>query len=285
MNYRHAYHAGNFADVVKHVVLARVIAYMTQKPQPFRVIDTHAGAGLYDLAGAEAAKTGEWRDGVARLFETDIPAAVAPLLAPYLEAVRAVNAPGDLRYYPGSPLMARHLMRRGDPLVANELRPEDCAALKAALKGAPDRKVDQKVGTKVLAIDGWQAVKSLLPPPERRGVILIDPPFEDAHEFENLKLAAAEGLRRFASGVFLIWYPVKNREAANRFLNALKQPRDTKVLDVRLSVCTAEPGLGLTETGVVIVNPPFTLAAELAVVLPFLASLLSVGKGSGYDLS
>ena len=143
MNYRHAYHAGNFADVVKHVLLARVLTYMKLKPQPFRVIDTHAGAGRYDLTGVEAGKTAEWRDGIGRLIDADMPADVAGLLAPYLDAVASVNMPGALTFYPGSPVIARHLMRAGDTLVANELHPDDFAFLKAELRRAPDTKVVQ----------------------------------------------------------------------------------------------------------------------------------------------
>lgn len=276
MNYRHAYHAGNFADVFKHVVLTRVLEYMKQKPQPFRVIDTHAGAGLYDLTGVEAAKTGEWRDGIARLFEAGIPEPVAALLAPYIAAVKSVNAAGDLRFYPGSPLIARYLMRRSDVLVANEFHGDDGAALKVRMRGQPQ--------AKVLTIDGWQAVKSLLPPKERRGVILIDPPFEDADEFYNLRLAVAEGLSRFASGTYVIWYPVKHATAANRFLNSMRQPPMAKSLDIRLRVCAGEPGLGLTETGVLVLNPPFTLGAEMEVILPFLTSVLAAGKGAGFTI-
>ena len=174
MNYRHAYHAGNFADVLKHVVLARVLSYMRLKPQPFRVIDTHAGAGRYDLQGAEASKTAEWRDGIGRLLKAAPAPDVAELLAPYLEAVAAYNSGvvgGELRFYPGSPLIARHLMRRDDVLIANELLGEDVALLKAELARARS--------TKVLNLDAWTAIRSLLPPRERRGVVLIDPPFED----------------------------------------------------------------------------------------------------------
>jgi 23S rRNA (adenine2030-N6)-methyltransferase len=197
MNYRHSYHAGNFADVLKHAILARVLTYMKLKPQPFRVIDTHAGAGRYDLSSIEASKTGEWQDGIVRLLDAELPAGVADLLAPYLDAVAALNPSRDaqsaLTFYPGSPLIARQLMRDGDTLVANELHPEDAALLKAEFSRVPD--------TKVMTLDAWLAIKSLLPPPERRGVILIDPPFEQPDEFAKLTEAVASGLQRFANGV------------------------------------------------------------------------------------
>jgi 23S rRNA (adenine2030-N6)-methyltransferase len=261
MNYRHAYHAGNFADVVKHAILARVLTYMKQKPQPFRVIDTHAGSGRYDLGGVEAGKTGEWRDGIARLIDAEIPAEVAALLAPYLDAVRSVNMPGELTFYPGSPVIAHFLMRPGDSLVANELHGEDLESLKGEF-----HRVD---GTKVLG----------------RGVILIDPPFESPDEFERLTESLGHALRRFASGVYLVWYPVKNQAASNRFVQEVSQLGCSKMLDVRLTISEPFAGLGLTETGLLILNPPFSLKGELEVLLPFLSELLAEGRGAGFRLA
>jgi 23S rRNA (adenine2030-N6)-methyltransferase len=277
MNYRHAYHAGNFADVVKHAVLARVLTYMKQKPQPFRVIDTHAGPGRYDLGGVEAGKTGEWQDGIGRLIDAHLPDDVAVLLAPYLDAVRSVNLPETLAFYPGSPLIARHLMRPEDALVANELHPEDFEHLRAELRRAAN--------TKVLNLDAWVAVKSLLPPPERRGVILIDPPFEQRDEFQHLTEALANALQRFANGVYLAWYPVKDRVAADRFVEEAAKLGCRKLIDVRLTISAPFAGLGLTETGLLIFNPPFTLKPELEVLLPFLTDLLGEGRGAGFRLS
>jgi 23S rRNA (adenine2030-N6)-methyltransferase len=277
MNYRHAYHAGNFADVVKHAILARVLTYMKQKPQPFRVIDTHAGSGRYDLGGIEASKTNEWRDGIERLIDADMPAYVAALLAPYLDAVRSVNQPGELASYPGSPLIAHFLMRPGDQLVANELHGDDLEKLKSEF-----HRVD---GTKVLGLDAWVAVKALLPPPERRGVILIDPPFESPDEFERLTESLGHALRRFANGVYLVWYPVKDQAASNRFVREVSQLGCSKMLDVRLSISEPFAGLGLTETGLLILNPPFSLKSELEVLLPFLSERLAEGRGAGFRLA
>jgi 23S rRNA (adenine2030-N6)-methyltransferase len=276
MNYRHDFHAGNFADVVKHVVLARILTYLKLKSRPFRVIDTHAGAGHYDLEGPQAAKTGEWRDGIARLFDADLPAPAADLMAPYLDAVRAVNAAGELRFYPGSPLIARQLMRSDDVLVANELHPEDFERLKGALRRAK--------ATTVLNIDAWHAVKSLLPPKERRGVVLIDPPFEEKSEFADLAVALGAATARFETGVYLIWYPLKDEAAADRLLSEAVTRSKLEFLDVRLSVCRPFAGLGLTAAGVLVLNPPYLLKEELEVLMPVLRDLLQQDEGSGYRL-
>jgi 23S rRNA (adenine2030-N6)-methyltransferase len=279
MNYRHAYHAGNFADVFKHAVLARILTYLKLKPQPFRVIDTHAGAGRYDLTGVEAGKTGEWRDGIARVLAANHDAQVASLLAPYLDAVAAVNVDrqlGELTFYPGSPVIARHLMRYDDYLVANECHPEDAELLSAEFRNVH--------ATKILKLDGWQAIKSLLPPKERRGLVLIDPPFEKANEFQILADGLMEGLRRFETGTFVIWYPIKDMAAANRLVAMVHDRPRTKYLDVRLAISDPFPGLGLTHTGLLVINPPFTLRDELKVIGPALAEILAEGTGAGFHL-
>jgi 23S rRNA (adenine2030-N6)-methyltransferase len=274
MNYRHDYHAGNFADVLKHIVLARVIAYMKRKPRAFRVIDTHAGAGLYDLSGTEAGKTGEWREGIARLFDADLPEPAAELLTPYLDAVRAVNAPGELTFYPGSALIAGYLMRDCDALVANELNGIEFKRLKDAMRG-------RKAAT-LLNIDAWHAVKSLLPPKERRGIVLIDPPFEEADEFMKLTRGVAEATRRFATGTYLIWYPLKDTAAADAFIDETAIRPRAEYLDVRLAICALFPGLGLTACGVLLLNPPYGLEQELETALAVVSELLSEGEGSGF---
>lgn len=273
MNYRHAFHAGNFADVVKHAALSRILTYMTLKPQPFRVVDTHAGIGLYDLSSTESQKTGEWHDGIGRVLAAPFDARVRGLLQPYLDAVAHFNPEGGLRHYPGSPLLARHLMRRDDALVLNELHPEDCASLKAATNNMPN--------TKVLSLDGFVALKSLLPPKERRGVILIDPPFEAADEFDRVAEGLADALKRFAGGVYAVWYPVKSAAAAERFIDRMTGKGMIKALDARLRISAPFPGLGLTETGLFVINPPYPLAAELEEMLPPLAEVLEQGAGFG----
>jgi 23S rRNA (adenine2030-N6)-methyltransferase len=276
MNYRHGYHAGNFADVVKHIVLARVLTYMKQKPRPFRVIDTHAGSGRYDLGGEEAVKTGEWRDGIGRIFDADLPSAAAELLAPYLDAVKAVNASGELGVYPGSSVIARMLMRPDDVLIANELNASEFARLK--------QEFAKSKTTTVLNIDARHAVKSLLPPKERRGVVLIDPPFEDKNEFADLAVAVREALGRFAGGVYLIWYPLKDVIAADQFIAAATAREGLEFLDVRLAISAPFPGLGLTAAGVLVLNPPYRLREELDIVMPVLLDALAEGEGSAFQL-
>lgn len=276
MNYRHSYHAGNFADVLKHIVLARVITYMKRKPQPFRVIDTHAGAGRYDLSAAEADKTGEWKDGIGRIFEAPRGPEIAELMEPYFAAVKSCNETAALRYYPGSPLIARYLIRDIDALIANELHPEDARLLKAELAGSRQ--------AKVTLLDGWTAVKSLLPPPERRGVVLIDPPFEKADEFSRLATALGEGLKRFANGVYIAWYPIKDRAAADAFVSSVQKLECRSMLDVRLAVAEAFAGLGLTETGVMLFNPPYSLGDELRLILPWLSAHLAEDECARFEI-
>ena len=276
MNYRHAYHAGNFADVLKHAMLAMVIEYLKLKPQSFRVIDVHAGIGLYDLESVEAGKTREWEGGIGRLWRAELPEAAARHLAPYLDAVKALNPGGELRVYPGSPRLARALMRRGDPLIANELHPEDFARLKSHLADAPD--------TKVLNLDAWVALKSLLPPKERRGLVLIDPPFEARDEFERLGDGLATALERFATGIYLIWFPVKSPHDVAALVRRVRGHGARKGLCATLAVGARGIRPGLTETGILIINPPYLIKDKLAAVLPALSTLLSEGPGSGFDL-
>jgi 23S rRNA (adenine2030-N6)-methyltransferase len=280
MNYRHAYHAGNFADVLKHAVLARVLDYMKRKAAPLRVVDTHAGAGRYQLSSVQAGKTNEWRAGIGRLLGPDAdPLSVDAerLLAPYLEAVRADNGGEQLRFYPGSPRLALRLMRPQDVLVANELHPEDGIVLKAAVGG--DRRA------RTMALDGWTALRSLLPPKERRGLILIDPPFEQQGEFERLVQGIADGLERFATGTFLAWYPIKDVQAVTRFCAALALTGPTdKMLRIEMMVRRAGDTARLNGCGLIVVNPPFTLQAEMAALMPELTRRLAEDEGASYRL-
>lgn len=276
MNYRHAYHAGNFADVVKHAVLALVIEHMKQKPAPFRIVDTHAGIGAYDLGSIEAEKTGEWREGIGRVMAADFSEEARGALAPYLDVVRRLNRDGSLTRYPGSPLLARELMRGEDRLVVNELHPEDLLLLKRLF--AHDSQV------KVMALDAWTAVKALLPPPERRGVVLIDPAFEQEGELDRLVEALQEGVRRFAGGTYLLWYPIKELRpvaAFRRKIAALGLPKATAF---ELTIRDTQDETLLNGAGLMVVNAPFTLAATLEVLLPELARVLAQGKGGGYRI-
>src|SRR5215471_12060778 len=284
MNYRHAFHAGNFADVVKHAVLVRILVHLREKPAPFRVIDTHAGAGRYDLAAEEAQRSGEWREGIDRLVRAPIAARERALLAPCLDAVAACNGGGRLTAYPGSPALARAFLRPQDRLVACELEPNAAAALTRYLHG--DRR------SKAVTIDGWTALNAYVPPPERRGLALIDPPFEDAGDFPRLAHALAAAHRKWASGSYLVWYPIKERKASDALARQLGRSSIAKILRLELDVTTpawrpgstgdaAAPG-ALAACGLIVVNPTWTLAAELQILLPALASVLSGGTGGAH---
>jgi 23S rRNA (adenine2030-N6)-methyltransferase len=284
MNYRHVFHAGNFADVLKHVVLSLVIGHMTRKPAPFRVIDTHAGMGLYDLGSLEAEKTGEWRDGIARVLaaRSGLPEDVAWVLSSYLDLLDADLEPGagggsKLVRYPGSPLIARRLMREGDRLVVNELHPQDRDQLAELFHR--DRQ------TKVMGLDGYTALKALLPPKERRGVVLIDPPFEVTGEFDRLAGAVSAAHRRFATGTIILWYPIKSRAEVEHFHERLRVAGLAKALAAELQVAEPDAAMkGLVATGVVVVNPPYTLAGDLRIALPELARLMATGPGAWADV-
>ncbi len=274
MNYRHAYHAGNFADVLKHAVLALVIEHLKLKPAPFRVIDTHAGIGLYDLSSEASLKTGEWRAGIGRIVDADLPAEAAAILAPYLAVVREVNGPGPLQRYPGSPLIARRLMRPNDRLVVNELHPEDHAALEKLFARDDE--------TKVLAFDAWIALKSLLPPKERRGVVLVDPAFEEQGELDRLVEGLGEAVRRFATGTFLLWYPIKDVKAVAAFCRKIAALELSKVLAVELMIRGGEDAQRLNGAGLIVVNAPYTLEAKFKVLMPVLVPLLAQGEGARF---
>jgi 23S rRNA (adenine2030-N6)-methyltransferase len=274
MNYRHEFHAGNFADVLKHVFLTRVLVYLRRKDKAFRYIDTHAGAGMFDLGGPEAARSGEWRDGIGRLLDAKLDAEAAELFAPYLAALNlAPGAPPLL--YPGSPKIAQSLLRPQDRAALSEKLPEAALALR--------RLVGRDARVKVVEIDGYQGLIAFTPPVERRGVVLIDPPFERRDEFERLFDTLGEALRKWPGGTYMIWYPVKEPDLVEQFCRAvggLGHP----ALRLELQVEAPEQGRPLARTGLVIVNPPFVLEAEAQVILPLLAQSLARGPGAQFQL-
>jgi 23S rRNA (adenine2030-N6)-methyltransferase len=276
MNYRHAFHAGNFADVVKHIIIARILTHLREKTTAFRVIDTHAGAGLYDLSGEEASRTGEWREGIGRLNEAQLPADCAELVAPYLGAVRACNRPDELRYYPGSPLLAHHLLRPQDRLIACELERHTAAALSRHLRRSP--------AAKVMTIDGWTALNALVPPKERRGLIIIDPPFERSDDLIRLADGVTAAYRKWPTGIYLLWYPLTARGNTDHFARTLRHAGIEKFIRVAFAVATPQPDSGLHACGLVIVNPPWRLAAEIKVFSPPLIDLLKRDGGGGWVL-
>jgi 23S rRNA (adenine2030-N6)-methyltransferase len=276
VNYRHAFHAGNFADVVKHVVLARLIEYLKLKDKPFRVIDTHAGAGLYDLSGMAAQKTGEWRGGIGRLPGMPAQGAAAGLMAPYLDAVAAANPGGGLRHYPGSPLMVRGLLRRQDRLTAIELHPEDAGDLGDLFAG------DHQV--RVIELDGWLALGAHLPPKEKRGLVLVDPPFEQAVEFDRLAAGLMKAHRRWPAGIYALWYPIKDHASVARFAENLRKSGIPKILDIRFGIRPPSNEPRFDTAGMIVVNPPYTLEGELRVVLPILKAALAESPEAEWSL-
>lgn len=276
MNYRHAYHAGNFADVVKHVVLARLVEYLKQKDKAFRVLDTHAGIGRYDLSASEAGKTREWKGGIGRLIEAQLGAASMPLMAGYLDAVRAANPKGGLKRYPGSPAIFRHLLRKQDRLSAIELHPQDAARLKALFDG------DFQI--RVMQLDGWLALGAHLPPKEKRGLVLVDPPFEEDGEFVRMTEGLIRAHRRWPSGIYALWYPIKDRAAVAGFRKGLVNSGIANILDVTLHVRAPSDEPRLDGSGMIVVNPPFTLERELNTILPELCAIMAVDDGARWDL-
>ena len=276
MNYRHAFHAGNFADVHKHSVLVRILVHLRRKPAAFRVIDTHAGAGRYDLLAPEPSRSGEWHDGIERVWEARRQQhGPDALLAPYLAAVVALNPDGRLRIYPGSPLIVKYLLRPQDRLIACELEPRSAAALAAALRG--------DARAKAVAIDGWTALGAYVPPKERRGLVLIDPPFEDGADFMHLSSALAAAYRKWPTGIYLMWYPIKDRAAPDALARRLQKLALPNVLRCELTLGPPRAEAGLVGSGLIVVNPPFTLEPDLRIFMPALGAALSPRAASRID--
>lgn len=273
MNYRHAFHAGNFGDVFKHAVLCRILHHLRGKPAPFRVIDTHAGAGLYDLTGPEAIRGGEWQEGIGKLLAASPPPKAAALLKPYLDVIDSFNARGKLTLYPGSPALTRAWLRDNDRLIACELEPGAFQSLAHHLRG------DARI--KTLQIDGWTALSAYVPPKERRGLVLVDPPFEKENEFRRLTDDVAAAHRKWATGIYGLWYPIKGRTDADALAKRLRRLPIGKILRAELMVSPPSDPSRLNGSGLILINPPWLLEGELRVLLPVLAQILGrAGKGS-----
>lgn len=276
--YRHAFHAGNHADVLKHLVLTQVLRYMGQKDKAYTLIDTHAGAGGYSLASPEAQKKGEFEHGVLRLWDRpDLP----PAVADYLDRVRAFNPEGGLGRYPGSPEIARQLLRPQDSLRLFELHPADLKNLAAHHAGRPH--------TEVHGDDGFSGLKTQLPPPSRRGVVLMDPSYELKADYGLVVATLREALARFAEAVILVWYPQVSRleavELPKRLKNLAQGPKIKGWLHARLTVQPLDQqGYGLAGSGMFVINPPWTLHAALAEALPYLSEVLAQYDGASYLL-
>ncbi|HZZ59938.1 MAG TPA: 23S rRNA (adenine(2030)-N(6))-methyltransferase RlmJ [Roseiarcus sp.] len=277
MNYRHAFHAGSFSDVMKHAILARILVYLARKDAPFRFIDTHAGAGRYDFAGPEAKRSPEWREGVARLLTAAPPVRIAALIEPYVRAIGPHDASGMPASYPGSPTIAQTLMRPQDRIALSEAHPEEREKLIAAL-GHDGR-------LSIVGTDGYVALNAYLPPKERRGLVLIDPPFEAVDELRRLEQALERAIHKWPTGIYVAWRPIREAAQDARFLNSLAAPGAPNILRLELDV---GPGLlgaqgqrPLARAGLLVVNPPHTLFEEARSLLSWLAGLLArQGRGT-----
>jgi 23S rRNA (adenine2030-N6)-methyltransferase len=281
MNYRHAFHAGGFADVIKHIVLVRMLTYLQDKQAAFRVIDTHAGAGVYDLTGEEASRGGEWLLGIARIMQARFSQTTIPLMKPYLDIVRAFNPTLPLKTYPGSPLIARALLRPQDRMTACEVEPKARKHLIDALR--------RDTQARVVDLDGWTALPAFVPPKERRGLVLIDPPYEQKDEFERLAGGFAEAFGKWPTGSYLLWYPVKSRRATDDLARQVAKAAASgkppgRCLRLEFSIAPRSTETSLTSAGLLIVNPPWTLAGELKAILPELEKPLGQGGAGRFRL-
>ncbi|MDB2384215.1 23S rRNA (adenine(2030)-N(6))-methyltransferase RlmJ [bacterium] len=277
MNYDHHFHAGNFADVAKHITLMRIMSYLQKKPSPFRVIDTHAGSGLYDLGDEKAERSPEYVEGIAALMAADLPDEATKLIAPYLDAIRETNTSEKLTSYPGSPKLARDLLRDKDRLTAIELHPEAFADLKSLFQG--------DIAVKTMNLNGYQALPAQLPPKEKRGVILMDPPFEEHHEFDRMVATLVKAHRHFAHGIFALWYPLKNEDDIAHFKRQLQATKIPGILCSELHLRAPSYPARLFGTGMIVVNPPYVLRNELDVIFKAILPALSSAKSASYTNS
>jgi 23S rRNA (adenine2030-N6)-methyltransferase len=285
LSYRHAFHAGNHADVLKHMVLIALLRYMNQKDAPYMVIDTHAGAGAYQLDTGYAVKSGEAQSGIVRLWgKKDLP----DMVADYVNVVKEMNPDGKLRYYPGSPYCADKVLREQDRIRLFELHPSDYKLLDGnfqKLQAAGGRSGGRGKRIMIQHDDGFESLKSLLPPPSRRGLVLIDPPYEVKEDYRRVKQTLEDALKRFATGTFAIWYPALQRMESRQLPEKLKRLPGNGWLNVTLSVSGPAPdGFGLRSSGMFIINPPWTLEAQLRQVMPYLVSVLGTDKDAGFTL-
>ncbi|OON38024.1 23S rRNA (adenine(2030)-N(6))-methyltransferase RlmJ [Izhakiella australiensis] len=270
LSYRHSFHAGNHADVLKHTVQSLIIEGLKEKEKPFLYLDTHAGAGRYQLSGEHAERTGEYLEGIARIWQQDD---LPELLKPYIGAVRAFNQGSTLRFYPGSPLIARHLLRSDDKLHLTELHSSDFPLLRNEFQKESRARVERA--------DGYQQLKSRLPPPSRRGLILIDPPYELKSDYHAVVSGIHEGYKRFATGVFALWYPVVLRQQVKRMCNELQATGIRRILQIELAVRPDSDQRGMTASGMLVVNPPWRLEQQMKSLLPWLHEKL-VPAGIGH---
>ena len=276
LSYRHAFHAGNHADVLKHFIEVQLLRYLDKKDKPYWVIDTHAGAGCYSLDTGYATQNAEYESGIARLWQRDdLPAP----LQEYVGLVKRLNPDGRLSLYPGSPLIALEMIRSQDRLRLFELHPSDYEILQENFASHGNRVLIQKA-------DGFSALKALLPPPPRRALILIDPPYEDKQDYQRVVTALGEGLKRFSNGIYAVWYPQLQSSYARELPQQLKQLPVKSWLHVALSIqAPSAEGFGMHGSGMFILNPPWTLHDELKIVMPYLVKVLGQDSGAGFELT
>jgi 23S rRNA (adenine2030-N6)-methyltransferase len=289
LSYRHAFHAGNHADVLKHMVIIQLMRYLGQKETAYMVIDTHAGAGVYALDGDYASKNAEYETGIAKLWDRkDLPAAVKE----YVDVVKSLNPSGKMRYYPGSPYCAEKIMREQDRLRLFELHPSEVKVLtdnfrKLEAHAAAQGQRPAARGKRVMVHrgDGFDALKALLPPPSRRALVLIDPPYEDKRDYSHVAQVLTDALTRFPGGTYAVWYPVLHRNESRQLPERLKRLGAKSWLNVTLAIHGPAPdGFGLHNSGMFILNPPWTLEATLKEVMPYLIEVLGVDDSAEYVL-
>jgi 23S rRNA (adenine2030-N6)-methyltransferase len=282
-SYRHAFHAGNHADVLKHTVLALIANYMTQKEKPVMYIDTHSGAGLYELGSGHAAKSGEAALGIDRIWSnTDLPAPLQQLVDVLLQ----FNPSGQLDLYPGSPWIASKLLRAEDQLRLFELHPSDVVLLTKNVDAMLAEHTGQKTRVMMQASNGFAALRALLPPPSRRALVLIDPPYEDKADYQHVVTAVSEGLERFPAGVYAIWYPILARMESRDLPKKLSRLPAKNWLQVTFDIGEPEFGeMKLSASGMLILNPPFTLKAELEALMPYLVKVLARSNSAKFSIS
>lgn len=277
LSYRHSFHAGNHADVVKHIVQSLILDALNQKETPYVYHDTHSGVGRYDLTHEWSEKTGEYKQGIARLWQQAHSAELPLAIQSYLHTVELLNrhtssqgsftSPIELRYYPGSPRVAKALIRPQDRMVLTELHPSDYPLLEQEFER--DRQV------KIYKEDGFQRLKASLPPKERRGLVLIDPPYELAHEYRDVVNAIAQSYKRWATGIYAIWYPVVNRCDVEDMIDGLKALNIRKILQIELGVSPDTNQRGMTASGMIVINPPWKLEEQMREILPFLQQTIA----------
>jgi 23S rRNA (adenine2030-N6)-methyltransferase len=277
LNYRHAFHAGNFADVLKHVVLVSLVQHLEKKSTPFAYVDTHAGRGVYDLSEPEAQRSGEYKTGIGRLLEADA-ADLPGEIRTYVELVRqsAGTERSPITAYPGSPKIVAMLRREGDRMALYESVPQEADALRASL--------GRERGIAIIEGDGYAGLKAQLPPKEKRGLVLIDPPYESEREFDCVLDALESAHARWPNGIYCIWYPRTGRAGPERFLNELERTGIRRILNVTLDILPRDSGDGMPGAGLVIVNPPWQLDERLESLLPRLYELLAIDRSGGQSV-